>query len=95
MLAQLPLVLSITFRRSSVLVRYVHLPCLLLFSFSQSVQDNPYLWVHVDAAWAGVACACPEYREMCHLDTINEFVDSFCTNWHKVSNEYAFSVVDH
>ena len=92
MLVQLPLVLSTTFRRSRASVRPVSL-CLLLFSFSQSANDYPSLWVHVDAAWAGVACSCPEYRELCHLDTINEFVDSFCTNWHKVGNEHAFSVV--
>ena len=94
MLAQLPLVPSTTFQRSSALVRSVSLS-MLLFSLSQLVNDYPSLWVHVDAAWAGVACSCPEFREMCYLDTINEFVDSFCTNWHKVSNEYAFSIVHH
>ncbi|KAG6884999.1 hypothetical protein C0993_006650 [Termitomyces sp. T159_Od127] len=49
----------------------------------QIVQEHPSLWVHVDAAWAGVALACPEYREMCHLKTINELANSFCTNFHK------------
>lgn len=47
------------------------------------VRDHPYLRVHVDAAWAGVALSCPEYREMCYLDDINAFADSFCTNFHK------------
>ncbi|KAG6837809.1 hypothetical protein H0H93_016177 [Arthromyces matolae] len=49
----------------------------------QIVQQHPSLWVHVDAAWAGVALACPEFRDKCHLQTINEFVNSFCTNFHK------------
>ena len=37
-------------------------------------------WVHVDAAWAGVAALCPEYRHL--LDGV-ELVDSFCTDAHK------------
>jgi aromatic-L-amino-acid decarboxylase len=37
-------------------------------------------WVHVDAAWAGVAALCPELRHL--LDGV-ELVDSFCTNAHK------------
>ncbi|KNZ73941.1 Tyrosine decarboxylase 1 [Termitomyces sp. J132] len=49
----------------------------------QIVQKHPSLWIHVDAAWAGIALACPEYREKCHLKTINELADSFCTNFHK------------
>eukprot|EP00163_Fabomonas_tropica_P013522 TRINITY_DN2503_c0_g1_i4.p1 TRINITY_DN2503_c0_g1~~TRINITY_DN2503_c0_g1_i4.p1 ORF type:complete len:502 (+),score=105.31 TRINITY_DN2503_c0_g1_i4:141-1508(+) len=38
------------------------------------------LWLHVDAAYAGSACVCPEYRPM-----INgvEFADSFNFNLHK------------
>ncbi|KAG6866198.1 hypothetical protein C0991_007223 [Blastosporella zonata] len=47
------------------------------------VENHPDLWVHVDAAWAGVALSCPEYREKCHLKAINEFASSFCTNFHK------------
>lgn len=38
------------------------------------------VWVHVDAAWAGVAALCPEHREL--LDGV-EHVDSFCTDAHK------------
>jgi aromatic-L-amino-acid decarboxylase len=38
------------------------------------------VWVHVDAAWAGVAALCPEYRGL--LDGV-EGADSFCTNAHK------------
>ncbi|KAF5386192.1 hypothetical protein D9615_002288 [Tricholomella constricta] len=49
----------------------------------QIAKNYPSLWVHVDAAWAGVALSCPENRERCHLNTINEFADSFCTNFHK------------
>jgi aromatic-L-amino-acid decarboxylase len=37
-------------------------------------------WVHVDAAWAGVAALCPEHRWL--VDGV-ELVDSFCTNAHK------------
>ncbi|KAG6846572.1 hypothetical protein H0H93_013130 [Arthromyces matolae] len=47
------------------------------------VKDYPQLWVHIDAAWAGSALACPELREKLHLNSINEFADSFCTNFHK------------
>ncbi|KAG2139184.1 pyridoxal phosphate-dependent transferase [Suillus bovinus] len=46
-------------------------------------KHYPSLWLHVDAAWAGVAFACPEYREAYQLPAINEYVDSFCTNFHK------------
>jgi aromatic-L-amino-acid decarboxylase len=38
------------------------------------------LWVHVDAAWAGVAAVCPEHRA--HLTGV-ESADSFVTNPHK------------
>lgn len=51
-----------------------------------SGKDYPDLWVHVDAAWAGVALSCEELREKLYLDAINGFVHSFCTNFHKVSN---------
>jgi aromatic-L-amino-acid decarboxylase len=37
-------------------------------------------WVHVDAAWAGVAAVCPELRWL--LDGV-ELADSLCTNPHK------------
>lgn len=38
------------------------------------------IWYHVDAAYAGSACICPEYRH--YLDGIEE-ADSFCMNAHK------------
>jgi aromatic-L-amino-acid decarboxylase len=38
------------------------------------------VWVHVDAAWAGVAALCPEHRWV--VEGV-ELVDSFCTNAHK------------
>jgi aromatic-L-amino-acid/L-tryptophan decarboxylase len=38
------------------------------------------VWVHVDAAWAGVAALCPEFRHL--LDGV-ELVDSVCTDAHK------------
>lgn len=47
-------------------------------------KNHPDLSIHVDAAWAGVALACPEYRKISYLDEINKYADSFCTNFHKV-----------
>ncbi|KAF8638057.1 hypothetical protein AX16_010689 [Volvariella volvacea WC 439] len=47
------------------------------------LKDYPDMWVHVDSAWAGVALSCPEFRERCYLNEINEFASSFCTNFHK------------
>jgi aromatic-L-amino-acid/L-tryptophan decarboxylase len=58
----------------------------------------PELFVHVDAAWAGVMLALPEARNECYLDAINARskavnaaggicasgeIHSFCTNLHK------------
>ncbi|MCO1653512.1 pyridoxal phosphate-dependent decarboxylase family protein [Pseudonocardia humida] len=40
----------------------------------------PTAWLHVDAAWAGVAGLCPEHRHL--LDGV-ELADSFCTDAHK------------
>ncbi|KAJ7485831.1 pyridoxal phosphate-dependent transferase [Mycena latifolia] len=47
------------------------------------VARDHFLWMHIDAAWAGVALACPEFRELCQLEAINKHADSFCTNFHK------------
>lgn len=49
-----------------------------------TAQEYPSLWVHIDAAWAGMAFSCPEYREIGYLNSINNFAHSFCTNFHKV-----------
>ncbi len=38
------------------------------------------LWLHVDAAMAGTAALCPEFR---HLQDGLELADSYCTNPHK------------
>jgi aromatic-L-amino-acid decarboxylase len=38
------------------------------------------IWLHVDAAWAGVATVCPEFRAL--IDGV-ELADSFCTDAHK------------
>jgi aromatic-L-amino-acid decarboxylase len=38
------------------------------------------VWLHVDAAWAGAACICPEFRPL--LEGV-EHADSFCFNPHK------------
>ncbi|KAH8832892.1 pyridoxal phosphate-dependent transferase [Flagelloscypha sp. PMI_526] len=45
--------------------------------------ENPDLWIHIDAAWAGSALACPEYRDQMYLSTMNEIATSFCFNPHK------------
>jgi aromatic-L-amino-acid/L-tryptophan decarboxylase len=37
-------------------------------------------WIHIDAAWAGVAAVCPELQ---WLNDGAELVDSYCTNPHK------------
>ena len=37
-------------------------------------------WLHVDAAWAGVAAVCPEFR---WINDGAEYADSYCTNPHK------------
>ncbi|KAK8846820.1 hypothetical protein IAR55_005908 [Kwoniella newhampshirensis] len=47
------------------------------------LKAYPTVFLHVDAAWAGVAYALPQYREMLRLTELNEYVDSFCTNLHK------------
>ncbi|WP_217698476.1 pyridoxal-dependent decarboxylase [Streptacidiphilus griseoplanus] len=39
------------------------------------------LWLHVDAAYAGVAAVCPELRWL--NDGVAEYADSYCTNPHK------------
>lgn len=38
------------------------------------------MWFHVDAAYAGSACICPEYRQ--YIDGV-ETADSFNMNAHK------------
>ncbi len=47
------------------------------------VKEHPSIWYHVDAAWAGVALACPEFHDRLKLDAINKYADSFATNFHK------------
>jgi aromatic-L-amino-acid decarboxylase len=54
-----------------------------LDEIGEMLGSYPDIWLHVDAAWAGVALACPEYRTITRLDAINKFADSFCTNFHK------------
>jgi aromatic-L-amino-acid/L-tryptophan decarboxylase len=39
------------------------------------------IWLHVDAAYAGVAAICPELRWL--NDGVSEFADSYATNPHK------------
>ncbi|KAI0783433.1 pyridoxal phosphate-dependent transferase [Abortiporus biennis] len=47
------------------------------------VVKGSSLWVHVDAAWAGVTLSCPEFRDIAQLDYINKYGDSLCVNFHK------------
>ncbi|CCM05614.1 uncharacterized protein FIBRA_07843 [Fibroporia radiculosa] len=47
------------------------------------LQHYPSIWLHVDAAWAGVTLACPEYRKTAQLEQINKYATSFGTNFHK------------
>ncbi|KAJ7497029.1 pyridoxal phosphate-dependent transferase [Mycena latifolia] len=47
------------------------------------LKDHAEVWLHVDAAWAGIALCCPETRAELFLDAINAAADSFCTNFHK------------
>ncbi|KAG8699549.1 hypothetical protein FRC08_005222 [Ceratobasidium sp. 394] len=49
----------------------------------QALSEHPDVWLHIDAAWAGVALACPEFRKLSYLDAINTYAHSFCTNFHK------------
>ena len=48
------------------------------------MKDYPDVWLHVDAAWAGVTLACPEYRVTSRLEDINKYATSVGTNLHKV-----------
>lgn len=50
------------------------------------MKAYPSIWLHVDAAWAGVALVCPEYHEPLRLAAINQYADSYCTNFHKVGS---------
>ncbi|MGE3109982.1 MAG: pyridoxal-dependent decarboxylase [Phycisphaerales bacterium] len=44
------------------------------------VCERHRAWLHVDAAWAGAACVCPEYQ---HLLQGVDHADSICFNPHK------------
>lgn len=56
-----------------------------LTSLLSVVRAHPTLWMHIDAAYAGVCLSLPEMRAQMHLDAINAEggVDSFSTNLHK------------
>ncbi|BEJ10639.1 hypothetical protein CspHIS471_0100610 [Cutaneotrichosporon sp. HIS471] len=47
------------------------------------VRQYPTAFLHIDAAWAGMAWALPEQREMLRLAEVNKYGDSVCTNAHK------------
>ncbi|KAJ1024120.1 hypothetical protein NDA16_002959 [Ustilago loliicola] len=57
-----------------------------LTSLLSVVRQHPTLYLHIDAAYAGVCLSLPELRSEMHLDAINSpegGVDSFSTNLHK------------
>jgi aromatic-L-amino-acid decarboxylase len=45
-----------------------------------AIAHDAGAWLHIDAAWAGVAAVCPELR---WLNDGAELADSYCTNPHK------------
>ncbi|EIW65462.1 hypothetical protein TREMEDRAFT_70540 [Tremella mesenterica DSM 1558] len=49
----------------------------------QVLNSYPTAFLHVDAAWAGMAYALPEYRAKLRLDEVNTYAHSFCANAHK------------
>jgi len=49
---------------------------------AQVRKENPDLWVHIDAAYAGAVLVCEEYREAAKAKWLGEF-DSFDMNLHK------------
>ena len=87
---QLPLLVQPLPVRSTIYLRYNRSACSISLVYRIKlahwglVKTRPSLWVHVDAAWAGVALSCPEHREKCYLVEINDFANSFCANFHKV-----------
>lgn len=62
-----------------------------IYPLDFTVKEYPSIWLHVDAAWAGVAMACPEYRAFGKLDPINQYATSYGTNFHKVSCNIIFT----
>ncbi|KAI8990725.1 aromatic-L-amino-acid decarboxylase [Trametes punicea] len=54
-----------------------------LEEIGEILKEHPSIWLHVDAAWAGVAMACPEFRKFGKLDAINKYAESYDTNFHK------------
>ena len=57
------------------------------------VSGHPDIWLHVDAAWAGVALSLPEKREQLFLADINSAAKSLCINFHKVSTVLSLNSV--
>ena len=51
-----------------------------IIEIGQVCQENTDIWMHIDAAYAGSAFICPEYRPI--LNGI-EYADSFNFNPHK------------
>ncbi|OWZ66171.1 hypothetical protein AYX15_02457 [Cryptococcus neoformans] len=49
----------------------------------QVLKDYPTMFLHIDAAWAGVAYALPEYRDQLRLAEVNEYANSVSVNLHK------------
>ncbi|ORX99413.1 dopa decarboxylase-like protein [Clohesyomyces aquaticus] len=51
-----------------------------LEAIAEVAKENPDVWIHVDAAYAGSALICPEYQHLC--SSLASF-DSFNFNLHK------------
>ncbi|CDZ97260.1 aromatic-l-amino-acid decarboxylase [Phaffia rhodozyma] len=49
----------------------------------QVLKDYPGVHFHIDAAWAGMSYACPEFRGLGKLDEVNQYADSWSSNFHK------------
>lgn len=54
-----------------------------LAEIGEVVKQYPTMFMHVDAAWAGMALSLPEQRGNLRLADVNKYADSFCTNAHK------------
>ena len=52
-------------------------------AIAQIAKENPDIWIHCDAAYAGSALVLPEYQ---HISAQMSFVDSFNMNMHKWLN---------
>ena len=57
-----------------------------IIEIGQVCQENKEIWMHVDAAYAGSAFICPEYR----LETVQDFLIKFDIT--PIGNKHFFSL---